>query len=163
MQHSTRKASLLTLMETEHLQLDTLLSTLGEEQLLRPAVTGSWSIKDVLAHLTWWEQDMISEILYGVEIDPGLNGEPWSTERANTLMVEARQEVPLPEILDTFHQSYQQVLQMVQELSEETLADDDTYNHLLNNTGKHYAEHRQWIEAGLKREQPPVSAKESSL
>jgi uncharacterized damage-inducible protein DinB len=136
-------------MQTEHTRLENLLQTLSEEQFLRSDVTGSWSVKDVLAHLIWWEQDMISEILHGVELDPGLNGEPWSTERANTLMVEAKRDTPLSEILHEFHNSYQQVLQMVAGLTEIDLANDDLYAHLVNNTGNHYAEHRGWIEAGL--------------
>jgi len=114
-------------------------------------------VKDVLAHLTWWEQDMISEILHHVEIDPGLNGEPWSTERANELMVKAKQDTPLSEILAAFHDSYQQLLQMVESLTEADLADDDIYTHLANNTGNHYAEHRQWIEAGLNKKGPSIS------
>lgn len=149
MQDSNRRSSLLSLMQTEHTQLEALLNTLSEEQLLRPGVTGSWSVKDVLAHLMWWEQDMISEILQGVEIDPGLNGESWSTERANALMVEAKREIPLSEVLVAFHDSYQQVLQMVEGLTEADLASDDLYIHLVNNTGNHYGEHRRWIEAGL--------------
>ncbi len=136
-------------METEHRQLETLLATLSEEQLLQPGVCGSWSVKDVLAHLTWWEQAMISEIRHGVELDPGLNGEPWSTERANTLVVEASRQVPLPNVLTTFHTSYQQMRQLVEELSEADLANDELYTHLVNNTGGHYAEHRHWLEEGL--------------
>jgi hypothetical protein len=151
MQNVQRKASLLSLMQTEHTQLETLLNTLSDEQLLHPGVTGSWSVKDVLAHLTWWEQAMISELLHGVELDPGLGGEPWSTERANTLMVEAQRETPLSEVLATFHNSYHQILQMVEGFTEVDLANDEIYTHLVNNTGNHYAEHRRWIEAGLNQ------------
>ena len=42
--------------------------------------------KDVLAHITWWEQDMISEILYGIEIDPGLNSQPSKRCRAGACL-----------------------------------------------------------------------------
>jgi len=149
MQDLQRKSSLLSLIQTEHTQLESLLNTLNAEQLLRPATVGSWSVKDVLVHLTWWEQDMISEILHGVELDPGLGGEPWSTERANTLMVEAKRNTPLSEVLAEFHNSYQQLLQMVEGFTEADLAHDEIYTHLANNTGNHYAEHRRWIEAGL--------------
>ena len=151
MQDLNRKASLLDLMQTEHTQLEALLNTLSEGQLLRPDMAGSWSVKDVLAHLTWWEQDMISELLYGVELDPGLHGEPWSTERANALMVEAKRDTPLAEVLAAFHNSYRQTVQMVEGLAEVDLANDEIYTHLINNTGNHYAEHRRWIEAGLSK------------
>ena len=150
MEDTNLKSLLLGLMRTEHSQLEALLNSLSEEQMLRPNVVGTWSVKDVLAHLTWWEQAMISEIVHGVELDPGLNGEPWSTERANELMVEAKRGTPLAEVLAAFHDSYQQVLPMVEHLSEEDLASEELYTHLANNTGNHYAEHRQMIEAGLR-------------
>lgn len=145
-----RKTSLLNAMRHEHGRLEALLARLSEEQLLQPDVCGSWSVKDVLAHLTWWEQDMISETLHGIELDPGLNGEAWSTERANTLMVEAKRNTPLSDVLVEFHASYQQILQMVEGLEEQDLAQDEMYTHLVNNTANHYAEHRGWIEEGLK-------------
>src|SRR5579883_843868 len=105
MQNLERKALLLNLLQTEHSLLETLLNSLSAEQLLQAGISGSWSIKDVLAHLTWWEQAIISEMLYGVELDPGLGEEPWSTERANALTVEARRQTPLSEVLDSFHAS----------------------------------------------------------
>ncbi len=149
MEYTSRKSHLLSLMRSEYSQLETLLNSLSEEQMLRPDVAGTWSVKDVLAHLTWWEQAMISEIVHGVELDPGLNGEPWSTERANALMVEAKRGTPLAEVLAAFHDSYQQMLQVVEDLDEAELANEELYTHLANNSGNHYAEHRQMIEAGL--------------
>jgi len=150
MQHPNKKSQLLSLIQTEHAQLETLLSSLSEEQMLRANVVGSWSVKDVLAHLTWWEQAMISEVLYNVELDPGLNGEPWPTERANELMVEAKRNTPLSEVLLAFHNSYQQLLQMVEGLTDKAFADEELSLHLANNTGNHYAEHRKMIESGLR-------------
>jgi hypothetical protein len=150
MEYTNRKSHLLGLMRTEHSQLEALLNSLSEEQMLRPDVAGTWSVKDVLAHLTWWEQAMISEIVHGVELDPGLNGEPWSTERANALMVEAKRGTPLAEVLAAFHDSYRQMLQVVEHLDEAELANEELCTHLANNTGNHYTEHRQMIEAGLR-------------
>ena len=51
--------------------------------------------------------------------------------------------------LEALLDSFQQVLQVVENLSEEDLASEELYTHLANNTGNHYAEHRQMIEAGL--------------
>lgn len=157
MQDLNRKSSLLNSMQAEHTQLEALLSKLSDEQLLRPGATGSWSVKDVLAHITWWEQTVISETLHGVELDPGLGEEPWSLERANTLMVEAKRDTPLPEILAAFHASYLQILQMVEGLSDTELARDELYTHLINNTWQHYAEHRHWIEDELNLRESPTT------
>lgn len=149
MQFSERKIHLLQLMQKEHDTLDTLLCSLNEEQMVHSRIADDWSVKDILAHLTWWEQETISEIVRGVELDPGLQGEPWNTEKANRLIVEAQRHTPLTDVLTAFHNSYRQMYDAVEELSEDTLADEDLYTHLLDNTGNHYAEHRMAIEKGL--------------
>lgn len=149
MQFSQRKTHLLQLMQREHDTLVTLLNSLSEEQMLHPRIAGDWSVKDILAHLTWWEQETISEIVHGIELDLGLQGEPWNTEKANMLMVEAQRLTPLAAILTAFHTSYQQMYNVAEELSEETLADEELYTHLMDNTSNHYAEHRKMIETGL--------------
>jgi hypothetical protein len=38
---------------------------------------------------------------------------------------------------------------MVENLEEVELANDELFEHLANNTGRHYAEHRQMIEVWL--------------
>lgn len=149
MRNSTRKETLLSLIQSEHERLEATLQTLSEQQIQQSGVAGNWSIKDILAHLTWWEQAMISEVVHGVELDPGLQGEPWSTERANALTVEAKRSTPLSAILSEFVDSYSQTVDMVEDLEEKDLANDELYEHLTNNTGRHYAEHRQMIEAWL--------------
>ncbi len=152
MQFSERKSHLLQEMETEHNRLITLLDSLSEEQLLRPRIAGDWSVKDVLAHLTWWEQESVSEIVHGIELDPGLQGEEWNTEKANRLTVEAQRLTSLTDVLTIFHTSYQQIYHVAEELDEEKLADDDFYTRLMDNTSNHYAEHRRAIESGLVAE-----------
>ena len=149
MQFSERKTHLLQLMQTEHHRLVTLLDSLSEEQILHPHFVGNWSIKDVLAHLTWWEQEEISEIVYDRELDPGLQGEPWNTEKANELMVEAQRLTSLADVLTTFHTSYRQMYSVIEQLSEERFTDEEFCTHLMDNTGNHYAEHRKAIETGL--------------
>ena len=49
------KAALLANIQAGYDQLEALLASLSEEQMLIPGVNGSWSIKDNLAHLTVWQ------------------------------------------------------------------------------------------------------------
>src|SRR3989454_12763500 len=35
---------------------------LAEAELLEPGVTGAWSIKDVIAHVTWWEEEALTHL-----------------------------------------------------------------------------------------------------
>lgn len=42
---------------------------LSDEQLLEPGVMGDWSVKDLIAHVSWWEEEALNhlpEILEGI-------------------------------------------------------------------------------------------------
>lgn len=145
-----RKSAFLTHIQTEHAQLEALLNTLNEEQMLRPGVAGSWSVKDVLVHLTWWEQDLIGKIAAGEPLDPELKEDLQTVDHANALIVASRRKAPLADVLAEFLSSYQHILHTIEGLTDEDLANDDTYNYLVNNTVAHYAEHRVWIDASLR-------------
>ncbi len=56
MPRPTSKKALLSAMQTEHDALEKTLAELTEEQISTVNRTTKWSIKDVLAHLTEWEQ-----------------------------------------------------------------------------------------------------------
>lgn len=147
---TNRKTGLLAAMQAEHTLLETLLASLSEEQMTRAGLIGDWSVKDILAHQTWWEQASISEVTRHEELDPGLNGEPWNTDRANALMVQNKRATPLADVLAEFHASYREIAEVVAGLSEAELADEALYDHLADNTFRHYAHHRQEIENALR-------------
>ena len=50
----TSKAQVLDELRDEQAQFDALLRDIGEEHMTQPGVAGEWSIKDVVAHLTFW-------------------------------------------------------------------------------------------------------------
>lgn len=35
---------------------------LSEAQLLEPGVTGAWSVRDIIAHVTWWEEEALAHL-----------------------------------------------------------------------------------------------------
>ncbi len=43
-------------------EYDQFIGRLNEEQLLAPCTCGDWSVKDVVAHVTWYEHEMIGMI-----------------------------------------------------------------------------------------------------
>jgi uncharacterized damage-inducible protein DinB len=47
----------LTLMQTERERVWNAIAELSEEAMSHPARDGDWSVKDILAHLAFWEQD----------------------------------------------------------------------------------------------------------
>jgi hypothetical protein len=35
---------------------------LSEAEMTEPGVTGGWSVKDIVAHVTWWEEEALTHL-----------------------------------------------------------------------------------------------------
>ncbi|MEZ4637562.1 MAG: ClbS/DfsB family four-helix bundle protein [Caldilineaceae bacterium] len=60
MPRPTSKSDLLSAIDKEHGALQAELSKLSPEQMTMPDVVGSWSVKDVVAHLVEWHDMVLS-------------------------------------------------------------------------------------------------------
>ena len=88
-------------------------------------VNGDWSIKDVLVHLTAWQQRLLAELqkagrgdkadMCGVDI----NGE--EMDRLNEQFYQENKNRPLNEVLNDFYSTHTSMLAAVQAMSSEDL------------------------------------------
>ena len=152
------KIELLKEIRKERGLLEETLSRLTHAQMLHPDVSGKWSIKDVLAHISTWERWMIrwtNSLLQGKEPD---TPESWDVERMNSETYARVRVLPLAVVLEEFRQSYWDSLALAEELSEEQLrtVHSETWplgplwTGIAANTNWHYKEHREGIQTWLK-------------
>ena len=163
MSDPTTKAQILELIKAEHEALQALLKPLTESQLVQPGVEGRLSVKDILAHITDWEQRMvqwIGESLQGKIPERPAPGMTWDDlDRLNEQTYLANKDRYLSEVQSDFVASYQKSSQAVAALSEAELFDPyhftwregDALWHMVEaNTWVHYREHREsigrWLE-----------------
>src|SRR5215469_9686272 len=126
MEEQSNKTQLLNRIQNERALLETLVTQLTEEQMLQPGVEGKSSIKDILAHITTWEQHLVRRLAAASRdrvplvyvIEPG---EPDNTDAVNELIFARNQYLPLDQVVSDFHRSLQDVLQAVAILSGEDL------------------------------------------
>lgn len=155
---SNHKTEILEQVFATHLLLEAHLSALSEAQMLQPGVNGEWTVKDVLAHITWWEQHLLHRLNTGQD---SLFLEEISvqaaTDKANDSIYAANRSRSLAEILDEFHASYQQVLTALEALSEEDVAQAEIYDTIAWDTFRHYPEHtamlQAWMASGVGRDE----------
>lgn len=140
-------------MRAEHAQLETLLAGISDEQFVAPGTFGAWSVKDMLAHITFWEQRVIAYVNGAKEslIQPG-EDEQAGIDRINAEVLAANRDRPLAEVRAAFDDSYQQVLTLAESLSAEELADEVLYNLFAGDTFEHYREHIEMLEQWQHRE-----------
>jgi hypothetical protein len=144
------KAELLANIRSGRAQLEDALAQCSDDQLLAPNLHGGWSIKDLIAHIGFWEQHTamrFSALLRGVE--PPEEG--ITLDELNARVYAQNQPKPLAEVRREEQAAYDQLFLLV-----ENAVDDDLFNPqrfaltegkpfvewIENNTYGHYEEHR---------------------
>lgn len=49
-------------LDTAWREFEESYAGLTEVQLLTPGVTGNWSVRDIIAHVTWWEEEALKHL-----------------------------------------------------------------------------------------------------
>ena len=134
-------------MRGEHTRLEALLASLSDEEAIEPGRFGEWSAKDMLAHITFWEQRLIAYFNGAKEslVQPD-EDESVAIDRINAGVLAANRDRPLAEVRAAFDDSYQQTLALAESLSAEALADEALYGFLAGDTFEHYREHIEMLE-----------------
>ncbi len=125
---SLRQAELLALVEAEQRHMRALLGRLKPAHLAAPGVIGSWSVKNILAHITFWHR----RLLHIVEAERcGQRaallmrpGEDWpaALARINEQVAALSQAQPADVVLADFRQTSQAVYALVAGLRDAELA-----------------------------------------
>jgi hypothetical protein len=162
------KAELVARRRALYTHFDALIAGLSEQQLQMPGVNGDWSVKDHLAHLTFWERVNLLDMLKAIEqgtswTDPGLERTEEVRDQTNQQVYLHNKDRSLADVLSEFQATHQQVIESLEKLSEEELQTPhdwlggDSIMTWLSDPNGHYDEHEQSIRDWLARQS---SAKE---
>ncbi len=161
MEEQTNKVALLEKMNCGYAAFQTLLAVLSEAQMTTAEVNGSWSIKDVLTHLTAWQRAMVDRLHAAARNEkPALtNLTDEEIDRLNEQFYQEGKSRPLAEALTDFRTTYLQIVGAVQALPWEDLADAQRFawlngtslwRYVAGDTYEHYQEHIETIQEFLK-------------
>lgn len=121
------KADLLRELQEEYQIWQALLDQIGSARMDQPGVAGSWSIKDIVAHLTGWRRRTVGRLLAleGGQPEPP---PPWpahlqTDDEINAWIYQSRHSHSVSEVLDESHQVFQQLLAVIESLPEHVLAE----------------------------------------
>lgn len=160
------KAKFLELVRVEHDFLQRTVVQLSLEQFVEPGVTGTWSVKDILAHITVWEQRFMRWLDAAVEGTTPERPEPGFTwddlDKLNERdYLNSRSRQPA-EVMLSFMASYEQIFGRLSSLSEAVLFTPGYYTWTGErclwevadaNSAYHYKEHAIEIRAWLIKKQ----------
>lgn len=159
------KAQLLKDIHTERRRLEKNLSALRAGDMLRPGVIGTWSVKDILAHLVAWERLFIDWYQTGLRgskpatVPVGMSQN--AIDALNQQIYEQNQWRALEDILADFHASYQKIATMIEGIPEVEMFSHCQFNwtgkltladYIAGNTCNHYAWAKSVIRKWARRE-----------
>ena len=151
----TKQASkdmLLSNIQIQRRRLENNLATLKDVDMIQPSIIGSWSVKDILAHLIAWEQLFLDWYQAGIQGRTPTKAPVGMSRKAidalNQEIYESNCRRSLDDVISCFHTSYQQVLATI-----EAIPEDDMFAHgrfawtgkltladyIAGNTCNHYA------------------------
>jgi hypothetical protein len=155
------KAAILTHIEQEHNLLVQTIQALSQSQFVEPVILAApapgQSCKDILAHLTAWEQRMLS-IIRAITTDAPHPQYP-STPKFNEHVFHANKNRSLEEVQADFEHSYNESLALVQQLTEAELAMGEVWKLVGYNTYNHYKWARTMIRRWQRAQSKPTSGR----
>ncbi len=157
------KSELIEAIDREYSQLHTLIANMSASQMTEDGLVGTWSAKDVLAHLTEWQQMALGWYRAGLKNQmPQLPapGYKWrQTPELNDAIYQKHRTRSLKAVRDGFYKSHAEIVQVIQALPNETLFGRNQYEWTGNNTlgtyfvsatSSHYLWARNEIKKGLR-------------
>jgi hypothetical protein len=158
------KQHFIETMKTTRAGWEALLTEVGEPRMAVAGVTGDWSVKDIVAHLTAWERRTVAR-LNAVRQGGTPEKAPWppnlSEEEINAWICEANRKRNLRDVLDDSRQVHDQVMKQLQSVTDEELNEPGRFSwldgnklaeYIPGNTYEHYQEHGELIRIWLARE-----------
>jgi hypothetical protein len=121
---------------------------LSDSQMDMPGVMGSWSVKDILGHITTWEEEAIK---YLPMIQHGKRPPRYSLlyggiDAFNALMSEKKRAMPLSQVLSQQIETHQRLIELVQNAPDGELSSETRYRKRVRlDTYSHYPHHTQAI------------------
>ena len=151
------KATLLKTLTETRAAWEALLAQIDEEQMIQPGAAGKWSVKDIIAHVTWGQPE-IARVLR-THIFAGSDLWKLSDDERNEIIYQQNKDRPLHNIVNEERQAYAAFLEAVQTLSDEDLNDPHRFKHMpqewkpwqliAGNSFEHYKDHmpsiREWL------------------
>ena len=145
------RQQLLGQLDSAWIALKESFAGLSNLEMEQPGVTGEWCVKDILAHITTWEEEALKHlpfILQGIR-PPRYSVKYGGIHAFNAQMTEQKRELPLSEVLKQFEETHRRLIEYILSAPEDQFKRETRFRRRIRlDTYGHYAKHtraiRQW-------------------
>jgi len=128
---------------------------LSDLQMIKPGVTGNWSVRDILVHVTTWEQEALKHL---PTILKGGKPERYSVTHGginafNRIMTEQKKGLTLAEVRRELEHTHRRLIRFIESVPEEQFRTETPFRHRLRlDTYSHYPKHAEAIRRWRKEQ-----------
>lgn len=141
------KQRLLKQLEKAWTALKESYDGLSDSQLTEPGVMDHWSVRDILAHVTTWEEEALKYlplILTGGR--PPRYIQYGGIDAFNAQMTEQKRGLPLSDVLRHLDETHRRLIDYIRSVPEEHFTRETRFRHRLRlDTYSHYPKHARAI------------------
>jgi hypothetical protein len=123
-------------------------------QMQAPGAAGDWSVKDVLAHVTTWEEEALKNLplILDGKRTPRYKDEYGGIDPFNDLMTECKRELSLDQVLQQLETTHRRLLEYVATAPEEQFVTETRFRRRIRwDTYSHYPHHEKAIREWRSR------------
>lgn len=123
---------------------------LTDEEMLRPGATKQWSVRDLIAHVTWWEEEALHHLPLVREgrRPPRYSVTYGGIDAFNALKTQERRDLSLAEVVRRQEEVHARLVAYVRAAPEELYARETRFRRRLRlDTYGHYPIHAAAIRA----------------
>ena len=123
---------------------------LPDEELLVPGVCGAWSVRDLIAHIAWWEEEALAHLptIAAGGRAPTYRSAYGGIDAFNALMTQRRSAFTLDEVREQAEATHRSLVEYLRGVPEGLLRGDSRFRRRLRlDTYGHYPIHAAQIRA----------------
>ena len=142
------RSELLGRIETRWQALLASYAGLTDAQMTAPGVIGAWSIKDIIGHVSVWEEEALAHlpVVLAGRRPPRYSVTHGGINAFNALMTQRNRDLPLRDVLRRRDETHRRLLEFVARVPEAECEGDTRFRRRLRlDTYGHYAVHTRAI------------------
>jgi len=143
-----RRQALLTVIDRRWQDLLASYAGLSDADLTEPGVTGSWSVKDIIAHVSVWESEALAHlpVVLAGRRPPRYSVTHGGINAFNARATERNRALSLSEVMQLRDDTHRRLLEFVARVPEAECEGDTRFRRRLRlDTYGHYAVHTKAI------------------
>jgi hypothetical protein len=143
-----KKQQLLDKLEQSWTSFKESYAGLTNEQMIESGVTGDWSVKDILAHVSWWEDEALKYLPYILQGSrpPRYSVLYGGIDAFNAQMTELKRGLSLAEVRKLMEETHLKLVEYLSDVPEEQFSSETRFRRRLRlDTYSHYPIHTRAI------------------